>query len=930
MNSIEMTNLEKHYGERVIFSKISLAFPETGFIAILGDSGSGKSSLLDLIAGLDIHYEGTLRLWGHSLKGWNERRRSEFRLREIGYLRQGCDLLELESALENVILPLRAASHMSEGAMRRKGLALLTSLGLAKKANQRVNTLSGGEKQRVALARALINDPRILLADEPTGALDHANAEAIFSSLQKLALHHLVFLVSHDQALVEAYAGEVYRLQDGQLSLLSKRELPKLEAEKALIPSHLDKKVPSLPFSSWLNHAKHLFEAKKARSFLACLILIFSLLALGLSLYVERDLGSELGDAFSSLSGEECVVAERKNEGNTLSRVVALNEGKAAKILADYPSLAFDYGVSYLAPFESFFKDENEAFVMSDSTHQYLLPNFSIRSVADFLWLDSYEGRYYPEEVAFTEDDEVVVGLPTSGMEALCFALHILRSYESLGNYLSHQGLQLLFQMENADWTYADEQLFRITAFVPYEIPTLFHSNHRWNEFVLQTKMRFPSSDEEDHSLPWILQKLVYLEPRGSPREMLRKVQEIPELSDYVFERSSYSYDQSHNLVGKLTSQQRLYVYLTNKNSLPNSLITSLAAEEAVSSYQLCNEGGYRCYPEALSSGFANPFYLTPEPEDLETVLSLVSNTPVSEAKSELSLPSSVVSGSFLTPVGTGLSFSSQLSSLLSGKSPLEEDEIAISSSLDSLWNHPKSLMAGALASSQVVGERLLKDYRAIPLKVVGVVEEKNKVIYSDGAWTVDFFRDQVGVSSFLLEPEKVILHLKDPKSANALASKLSKAYPSYHFLNPSAKVKDSIAEVVGYLHLLLSLASCLALAISLFLLLTLGVLHSEENAREGNLLFLLGFSRNDIAESYAASFFLFAFFSASFAFFVLLFLEKILHEALALNFASTSRFSWDCLPLLSVVFFAFIGFILVSIFIIRWIDKRDFRQEKR
>jgi ABC-type lipoprotein export system ATPase subunit len=930
MNSFEMVGLRKCYGERKIFDGIDLALPPTGFIAVLGDSGSGKSSLLDLLSGLDTHYEGTLRVFGNSLKGWNEHRRSLFRLREVGYLRQGCDLLELESALENVVLPLKAASNMKEGAIRRKGLALLSSVGLGKKAHQRVNTLSGGEKQRVALARALINDPRILLCDEPTGALDHANAEMIFSSLQALAHHHLVFLVSHDEKLVASYAESIYRLENGKLRLCSHQELPPLSKEMACIPSHLDKKEPRLSFFCWLAHAKHLFEAKKARSILTMSILVFSLLALGLSLYVERDLGKEMSGAFASLSGEECVVAERKNGGNPISRVIALDEGKAAQLVKEYPDLAEDYGVSYLAPFESFFPDENEVYVNSDPAHQYLLPSFSIRSVNDFLWLDSYTGSFYPRQVSFTEDDEVVVGLPLSVMESLCFSLHILRNYESLGQYLSLQGLQLYFLLGNAEWNYQDEQLFRIKAFVPYEVPTLFHSNHRWNEYVLQSKMRFPSSDEEDHSLPWILQKLVYIEPFSSPRDFLRKTRLLPEFSDYVFERSSYAYEQTHNVLGKVTSSKRLYVYLTNKNALSSSFIEEMASEEEVVSYQLCNEGGYRCYPEALSSGFANPFYLTPEKNDLETVLSLVSVTPLEEKKSELSLPSSVVSGSFLTPVGTGLSFSSDMSGLLSGKLPLEEDEILISSSLDEAWKHPRLLFAGALASSTRVGDKLVKDYRSIPLKVVGVVSEKNKVLYADGDWTIDFFRDQVGVSSFLLEPEKEILHLKDPSRASALVSKLAKKHPDYRYINPSAKVKDSIAEVVGYLHLLLSLASSLALAISLFLLLTLGVLFSEENAREGNLLFLLGFSRNDISESYAASFFLLALLSSSFAFFVLLFLEKVLHEALAVNFASTAAFSFDFLPLLSVVFFAFVGFILVSLFIIRWIDKRNFRAEKR
>jgi ABC-type lipoprotein export system ATPase subunit len=930
MNSVELVHLTKAYGKRLLLGDVSLSLPNHGFCAILGDSGSGKSSLLDLLSGLDTAYEGEIRLFGSSLKREEEKARNEFRLRSVGYLRQGCDLLELESALENVILPLKAVSSSSPKSLERKGRLLLEAVSLGKKAQQRVNTLSGGEKQRVALARALACDPKILLCDEPTGALDQENAEMIFSFLHALSKEKAVLLVSHDERLVAEHAERIYRLENAKLTLLKEQHPPR-GSLIAFPPSHLDKKEPAVPFSSWLLHARHRFEAKKLRSAFSSLILLFSLIALGLSFYAERDLGRELEGAFASLSGEECVVMEKKRpEAANFSRVIASDEKAVASFVTSYPDLAYDYGVSYRAPFESFFPEENEVSVMPDVNHNYPLAGFSIRSVNDFVWLDLYEGPSYPEAPSFLEDDEVILGLPLSGMEALCFSLHITRSYASLGTYLLHQKLELLISVENRDWTYEDEQLLTIKSFVPYSVPSLLHSNHRWNEIILQSRMRFPSADEEDDSLPWILQKLVYLEPRDSARDFMRKVRRIPELSPYVFEHSSFLYDQSHNLPNQPSEQSRFYVYLTNKDALPLPLIEEIAGREGIASYQLCNEGGYRCYPEALALGFANPFYLSSSFETMESVISLASKARSPKERGNLELPKAVVSGSFLTPLGTGLSFSSHIPSLSSGRLPKGENEIVISSALDRAFNQASTLYAGACAGSDLIGDKIVLDYRQIPLQVVGVVSSTRKVIYADGDWPVDFFRDQVGVSSFLLEPEKAIFHLLEPKWASSFVSALSKAYPAYRFVNPSAKVHASIEEVVGYLHWLLAFASALALGICFFLLLTLGMLNAQEQEKEGTMLFILGLSRTDIASSDGASFFLLAVSSGAFALFILAFLEQFLHGALASSFSSSEAFSWDPIPLLSVIIGASIGFLLVALFVTYWIKKRNFRSEKR
>jgi ABC-type lipoprotein export system ATPase subunit/catechol 2,3-dioxygenase-like lactoylglutathione lyase family enzyme len=234
MRKLELFSLRKSHGKEGLFAGISYSFPDKGLIAIVGDSGSGKTTLLDIVAGLDVGYEGTVLLMGKSLKSLSEKERSILRLREIGYIRQSYDLLESETAFENVCLPLKAASEDSAYLMKEKALSLLATLGLEGKANQVVNTLSGGEKQRVALARALTLDPPILLADEPTGALDQANAEIIYAALASLGKKILVLLVSHDLNRTRKYADVIITLRNGLFVTNPNEEK---ESEGSLVPA---------------------------------------------------------------------------------------------------------------------------------------------------------------------------------------------------------------------------------------------------------------------------------------------------------------------------------------------------------------------------------------------------------------------------------------------------------------------------------------------------------------------------------------------------------------------------------------------------------------------------------------------------------------------------------------------------------------------
>ena len=197
---------------------IELQIARGEFVAVMGPSGSGKSSLLYLLGLLDVPTSGKIWLNGRDTAGAGEDALANIRLKELGFVFQFHFLLAEFTALENVLLPIRRLGTLSERAARAKGLQLLESVGLSDHASKYPSQLSGGQRQRVAIARALANDPSVILADEPTGALDTRASSSLRDNFQELAHGKLcsIVAVTHDPSFAKA-ADRILFLVDGKL-----------------------------------------------------------------------------------------------------------------------------------------------------------------------------------------------------------------------------------------------------------------------------------------------------------------------------------------------------------------------------------------------------------------------------------------------------------------------------------------------------------------------------------------------------------------------------------------------------------------------------------------------------------------------------------------------------------------------------------------
>jgi lipoprotein-releasing system ATP-binding protein len=201
-----------------LVKEIDLAIRPGEFVAVTGPSGSGKSSLLYLLGLLDLPTSGEVLIQGRSTGSMDEAARARARLSLLGFVFQFHFLLPEFSALDNVLLPMRALGALEADAMRERASGLLGSLGLAEHAHKLPEQMSGGQRQRVAIARALANNPQVILADEPTGNLDTASSRQVLGIFRKLVdeTHRAVVIVTHDMELA-AQADRHVRIVDGKL-----------------------------------------------------------------------------------------------------------------------------------------------------------------------------------------------------------------------------------------------------------------------------------------------------------------------------------------------------------------------------------------------------------------------------------------------------------------------------------------------------------------------------------------------------------------------------------------------------------------------------------------------------------------------------------------------------------------------------------------
>ncbi len=330
MKVLELIDVNKEYklaGKEKFkaLNDVSVSFERGELVSVIGESGSGKSTLMNLIGGLDSDYTGTINIDGIDLKTFKDKQLDDYRKKKIGFVFQSFNLIPHLSILENVTIPL-TLSNVKESEKVEKAKKLLAKLGLESQIKKKPTQLSGGQKQRVAIARALINDPDIILADEPTGALDSTTTGQILEILKEIADDgKLVIMVTHSEKVAKI-SSRIVEIADGKIIRDEKKAdyeaTPKekriIEEETSTETKKVKKKEGHLSLWSALKLSFHNMWASKTKNILMAIGVSISLMAMILMLSFGSGLTGYISSTASNYSNPTVVSISKKANGNPL------------------------------------------------------------------------------------------------------------------------------------------------------------------------------------------------------------------------------------------------------------------------------------------------------------------------------------------------------------------------------------------------------------------------------------------------------------------------------------------------------------------------------------------------------------------------------------------------------------------------------------
>lgn len=850
---IKIDKITKKYGKISIFSDFSHELPSRGLVCLIGPSGSGKSTLFNLISGIDEEYDGSIKISGVELRNLSRTEKANYRIKNIGYVFQNFNLLNLDTVFNNVLLPLETANLASRVVLKKRVLGALNIVGIRKLWKQRINKLSGGEKQRVAIARAIINEPKVILCDEPTGALDEKNSKEIFKLLKIISKNVLVVIATHDVDFVKNIADEILEIKEKQIVVKKQKHKEENQAI-SLIGKGKEKKTPRVSLLFKIRYAFQKLKAKKFRSIIMNLMLSLSLTGIGLSLLITDSTSRKIEQAFESILNGNYLILSNKNENiNTFSAVYSASSNNALSIYEKYQYLLEGVGVNYLVNFENFFKDSNEFFVNAKNK-RIPFSSLSARNINEFRWIGGDDEKiYYPYSFDLLDDDQIVLGLSFEDMISLCYELQIQRNYTALGHYIYENGLSLSLEVSNEYWQYDDEQLLQVVAVCESSTTSIYHTNLLWNEIVFEEMMRLPSDDDDVHEFPWEMYKIYYLITKEDPGVFLNTSLYDEYLFDYVFERTNYKYNPSICNPNKICEDKRLYVYSVDKNSIDCSIINQYKAlNPKFENYYFTSDFGYASYGSNIFSGFSKNVFVSLKEELVD--LAIDADTQVKDEQTiELNLPEYVVQGNYLNSLKNGLRFSTNFSHLIAGRKPTNLNEIVVSKGLvEALGGNSEIIgkymeIAGEIDEEYISETSINKIYNKTKAVIVGVVDEDKNYIYHNSNWTISFFRDKLGVSNFNLIPRSIVFEYETKVLAEKGMKDLKNIAIGCKVEAPIEELKSNIDTTLEYANTILTVFSLLASIISILLLGTTTLLSIIESKNEIKILSLLGVNNSDI-----------------------------------------------------------------------------------
>lgn len=926
---IQIKRLKCSFGETEILKDISLNFPHTGFIGICGNSGCGKTTFLNCLAGL-IPYQGNIEIDGEKIHLLEEDEMAKYRLKNIGFVFQDFKLFESENVAQNILFPLDVLSGSSYERKKRKCEDLISVVGLEKHLKKDINKLSGGEKQRVAIARALVNDPKIILADEPTGALDSQNSQEIMKLLSKISRNSLVFVVSHDYELLNQYADQIVMMSDGKIEKILYNEAQEKEKYLPVCKNKVSPKRASITPSFLLRHTKTMLQRRKWRSLICNLITSLGLVGVGLSFSLSSLISSNVNSAYTSIVDESKIMISNKNVDDASKTYNSLTKDEALVLYENQKSDCSGIGVYYVANFEEYFCDLND-FVISVGAYNTIIHGISARHINEFEWLDQINDVVYPTQINELNNDEIVLGVSGPMINEICYGCRIEKSLTSLNNYLQTHSITGYFDLAHYDWQYWDQQLVSIKGVILTTNPGIYHTNHFWNEYMLENQMRFPSNEDlnEIDYYPWTMKKIYYAKTTNNEL-FLSSVLQDSDYDSVIFELAT---PELYPFLYKNVPIERRNRFLLFKRYYDTLSISFehniLDVSDHISNPIFGSYGGYSIYPSFYMMGFSGQTYfsfsdsLISNIEDDLLFSSLQSNE-------NYSLPDGVLCGHYSKSMENGVIFQGFAGNLISGRAPDNINEIAISSKmLNKLTGSnelPKKPLYVSFTKSQTMYEdgSVHRDFADTSLQVVGVVDSSRLSLFHNPFWTVVFFELKLGISAFDLEVNTISFDVDNVKNIDPTIKELKRAFPMLETTYPLNSAKEGISKICNAIEIAVLSLSSLTIIISILLLSICNYLHALECQKDIGLTRCLGVSKKESNKFVYSHSILMSFISFSCASIELILISLLSSYLISGNLGN--RLTFNISPLSFIIMIGLsLGISLISsAFIVRKIKRKS------
>ena len=826
---IEFKNVSKRY-DRILFKDFNFKFEDKGFYLIKGNSGSGKSTILNMISGLDKDYDGDILFDNHSLKGFSNSKLARLRMDDIGFIFQSFNLFENDTVSNNILITLNTLD-ISKKEKDYKLYEILNRLGLIKLKDTLVSKLSGGEKQRVALARSLVKSPKVLLADEPTGALDFKNSKKIFKILKSISQDILVIVVTHDEYFSNLFGSNILYFNNQKIEYknIINEHNPKFVV---LNFKNKYKRKYSLSLKFIFNRFKESFKSnKKMNAFIVSMCSI-SLFLFGLTLTINQEIGNLIINSFSSLCGENSLILESKSSSEVKDYYGA-SKDDLINIYKTYSDID-EIGCFYLNDFNNFFVESNACYFVNQFNSLIEIPKLNMNNFINYNYVKNVNSIKTFNKIEKYHEDSIILGIDNESMLQITSNLRIKNTYQALSDFIFSYNPYIVLRVQNDYWTYDDELIIDLIGITQASSNTIYSSKLFYNEYLLEDLMRFPSTLEiyKESEYPWDLKKLYYFKSENKV-DLIKEISLSGVFNDLSFD-SSFRSDDKVALMHNVSS------------GLKESDLKIINDNFDINSYYYSTDFGYINYG-SIMAGFSKPTFISSSSAELEKIIDK-DNKIEYEDYYYLNDSDTFLRGNYLINDKSKVTLSSNFSKEINGKYPENYKNIAISKGIANKFNFKigDQIYLGTFTKLNKENNKINGDFNIASFRVSGITNESKNVLYQDGYFSIALYRDLFNISPINLNISNITFFL-DNKIDKSTIDTFNDLNQNYNLVAPLLEIENSLNESLKIISLVLSVFSVFSLISCMILLTITSYIKFIKSKKESAILILLGFNNYEI-----------------------------------------------------------------------------------